>query len=73
MIDNWRMIKGYEGSYWISCFGDIKNKRGRILTPIILNGGIKVIDLYGEGLRERKLIDVLLRENYPELFKGEEL
>lgn len=70
MIDNFRMIKGYEGKYWISPFGDIRNKRGRILTPIDLGGGVKAIDLYGQGIRDRQLINVLLMENYPELFGG---
>lgn len=66
------MIKGYEGSYWIDPFGNVKNKHGRILKPVDLGGGVKAIDLYGNGLRERKLIRVLQCETYPELFEGED-
>lgn len=68
MMGNFKMIKGYEGSYWIDPYGNIKNKKGKILKPIDLGGGVKAIDLYGQGLRERKLISVLLAETYPELF-----
>lgn len=71
MVDDWRMIRGYEGKYWISPYGAIKNQRGKILNPIDLGGGIKAIDLYGQGLRDRKLINMLLLESFPELFGGE--
>lgn len=70
MTDEFRMIKGYEGKYWISPFGAIRNKHGKILSQIDLGGGIKAIDLYGQGIRDRKLINVLLIETYPELFEG---
>lgn len=67
-----KMMKGYEGKYWINQNGDVKNFAGKTLKPIILSGGVKAIDLYGDGLRERHLIGVLLQENYPELYSKEE-
>lgn len=72
MTDKFRMIKGYEGSYWIDPFGNVKNKKGKVLKPIDLGGGVKAIDLYGQGLRDRKLITVLLMETFPELFENDE-
>ncbi len=69
MTDEWRMVEGYEGKYWINPFGLIRNQHGKILSPIDLGGGVKAIDLYGEGLRERYLVKALLVENYPELFE----
>lgn len=33
MIEEWRDIEGSNGAYQISSFGQIRNKRGRILTP----------------------------------------
>lgn len=69
MTDEFRMIKGYEGRYWISPFGRVRNQHGRILTPIDLGGGVKAVDLYGHGVRDRKLINVLLTETYPELLE----
>ena len=68
--NQFRMIKGYEGKYWIDPFGNIKNKQGKLMKAIDLGGGVKAIDLYGQGLRDRKLIQVLLVENFPELFDG---
>lgn len=66
------MMKGYEGKYWINQNGDVKNFTGKTLKPIILSGGVKAVDLYGDGLRERHLISVLLQDNFPELCKEEE-
>lgn len=66
------MMKGYEGKYWINQSGDVKNFTGKTLKPIILSGGVKAVDLYGDGLRERHLISVLLQDNFPELCKEEE-
>lgn len=68
----WKMVKGYEGKYWLNQSGEVKNFTGKILKPIILSGGVKAIDLYGDGLRERHLISVLLQDNFPELCKEEE-
>lgn len=61
----WKMIKGYEGKYWLNPEGEVKNSRGLILKPIDLGHGMKAVDLYGNGLRTRKLITELLVENYP--------
>lgn len=65
----WRMVKGYEGKYWLSPDGEVKNSRGLILKPIDLGHDMKVVELYGNGLRTRKLITELLAENYPEYSK----
>lgn len=65
------MMKGYEGKYWINQSGEVKNFTGKTLKPIILSGGVKAVDLYGDGLRERHLISVLLQDNFPELCKEE--
>ena len=67
-----KMMKGYEGKYWFSQSGEVRNFMGKTLKPIILSGGVKAVDLYGDGLRERHLISVLLQDNFPELYKEEE-
>ena len=65
---DWRTIKGFEGLYWINSKGDVRNVHGKILAQTTLGGGLKVVDLYGNGQRIRKPIKTLLIEAYPELF-----
>lgn len=69
----WRPIVGYEGNYWIDSHGNIKNKQGKLLKPIDCGGGVKKIDLYGKGQRERKLVHTLVIEAFPEMFPDEEV
>lgn len=68
----WRPIKGFEGLYWISAEGSVKNKRGKILTPTLLPDGMRVVGLYGNGQREQKPVKTLMIESFPELFEEEE-
>lgn len=68
-MSEYRMIKGYEGRYWIDQQGHIKNRHGRLLSTLDLGGGVRAIDLYGQGVRDRKLINVLLLEAFPEINK----
>ncbi len=63
------MVKGFEGKYWVNPNGDVRNSRGLILKPIELGNGMRAVDLYGNGLRTRRLITELLVETFPELNK----
>lgn len=42
MKEEWKEVNGYEGLYWISNLGRIKNKHGRILKPATRNGYYRV-------------------------------
>ena len=69
---DWKAIKGFEGLYWINRNGEIKNRHGKILAKTVLDGGLQVVDLYGNGQRVRKPINMLLIEAYPEMFEEEQ-
>lgn len=53
MIEVWKPIKGYKQSYFISNFGRVRNKEGRIITQRYnRNGYLRVIlSLNGETRR----------------------
>ena len=45
-MEIWKDIKGYEGLYWISNLGRVKNKHGKILKPRLSSNGYYNICLY---------------------------
>ena len=70
MMEDWRMVKDFEGLYWINSIGQIKNKNGKVLKHYRV-GGIESVTLYGSGLRQEYPINVLLARNFPEKYMEE--
>lgn len=57
---NWKDIKGYEGLYFISDKGLVKNRKGLIMKPNLQNSGYHMIHLIKEGKRKAMLIHRLV-------------
>lgn len=58
-MEEWKAIPGYEGRYEASSHGRIRNKRGRVLAPIVHHSNYHVIHLYdGSGMRGRRNISI---------------
>jgi hypothetical protein len=54
-------LKGYEGLYRINRNGDVLGvKRNKILKPIIVNDGYKMVDLSKDSQKKRYLVHRLL-------------
>lgn len=67
MSEIWRDIKGYEGLYQISNFGNIKGlKYQKILTPKKRNDGYLNIQLYKNNKRKKFFIHRLVAETFLE-------
>jgi len=62
MREYWKPLKGYEGVYWISGTGRIRNAKRKILQPI--GSSQNFVELHKNGQRETKLIYTLVIENF---------
>jgi hypothetical protein len=79
MIEEYRAVKGYEGLYEVSNFGNVKSlKRKRVLNDIILNPpinqrGYKLVNLNKNGLKYKielhQLIAIAFLNHIPNGFK----
>lgn len=56
MKKEWNNIKGYEGLYWVSNFGDVRNKRGNILSLKDNGTGYFQVQLSKNGKKRLLLI-----------------
>lgn len=65
----WRPIMGYEGYYWVSNMGRVKNSYGKVLSKVDCGNGIFKVKLQAKGQREEKYISTLMAETFPEYFK----
>ena len=45
-MEQWKKIEGYEGLYWVSDQGRVKNREGKIMKPIIDKRGYLRITLH---------------------------
>ena len=62
-MENWKDIKGYEGSYQVSDLGRVKSLRyGNILNPYINSVGYKVVNLSENTKRVAKKVHSLVAE-----------
>lgn len=59
MEEIWKQIKGYEGLYWISNYGNIKNKK-KLLHPYKHKDGYLFIDLCKDGRKKTMSIHRLV-------------
>lgn len=63
-LEEWRPIVGYEGKYWVSDKGRVKNKDGRLMLQHLTNSGYPAIRLYSKGNENRKCIHRLIAEAF---------
>ena len=64
-MEIWKKIKDYEGLYWISNLGRVKNRHGRVLKPEIRQGYYS-IDLMKNHKRKKYRIHRLVAEAFIE-------
>jgi hypothetical protein len=57
-LELWKEIPGYEGLYWLSNHGRVKNRHGRFIAPDI--GSYKRINLSKMGICKRFSIHVIV-------------
>lgn len=67
--NTWKMLKDFEGLYWINRQGQIKNAKGQILMEHEA-GGVRSVILYGSGLRQKYPVDMLILMNFPDMKGG---
>lgn len=64
-MENWKDIKGYEGSYQVSDLGRVKSLRyGNILNPYTGNHGYKVVNLSEDKRRTTIMVHILVAESF---------
>lgn len=63
MVEEWKDIKGYEGLYEISNYGNVKNKKGNILKPYDNKGYLR-IGLSKNNKRKQYLLHVLVATHF---------
>jgi hypothetical protein len=52
MNEIWIELQNYEGIYWVSSFGNVRNAAGKYLSSQITNSGYCLVHLYKQGLRK---------------------
>ena len=64
-MENWKDIKGYEGSYQVSDLGRVKSLRyGNILNPYTGSHGYKVVNLSENKKRTAIMVHILVAESF---------
>ena len=66
MNEIWRPIPGYEGYYWLSNFGRVKNSHNKILARVDCGNGLYKVKLQANGQREERYMSSLMAEIFPE-------
>lgn len=73
LIEEWRDINGYEGLYYVSDWGNIKNKKGKIIAKEFFKGYYRV-HLWKNGKGKHLFIHRLVaiafipnQNNYPQI------
>lgn len=71
--EEWRDIPGYEGKYWVSSYGRIRNKN-KIMKPMICSNGYLSACLWKNNVQKKVLLHRLVAivfvpnpSNYPEV------
>lgn len=63
MNEIWKDIKGYEGLYQVSSWGNVKGKKG-ILKPYITEKGYLKVGLFKDGKNHKKRVNRLVAEAF---------
>lgn len=64
MIEEWKDIKGYEGKYFISNFGRLKNQNGLIMKPMKCSNGYLTACLWKNNCQRKILIHRLVADAF---------
>lgn len=64
MIEEWKEIKGYEGKYFISNCGRLKNQYGLIMKPMKCTNGYLTACLWKNNCQQKILIHRLVAEAF---------
>lgn len=70
MIEIWREIPGYEGKYYISNMGRLKNRSGLIMKPMVCTNGYLSACLWKGNRQKKILIHRIVAEVYIEHHPG---
>ena len=62
-MESWKEVNGYEGLYWVSTQGHVKNRHGRVLIPEIRNSYYSV-DFFKDGKRRKYRIHRLVAQAF---------
>lgn len=60
----WEPIRGFEGYYWVSRGGRIKNRKGHVLISQSNGTGYLRVDLRAKGQREQRYVHRLVAEAF---------
>ena len=60
MTEMWKDILGYEGKYYISCLGRLKNSKGVFLRPMKCTNGYLVASLWKNNQQQKILVHRLV-------------
>lgn len=63
-MDNWFPIPGYEGVYWITKSGKVRNAKGHVLTPVGDETIGYRVELRNNGQRNRVFVSDLLAKTF---------
>lgn len=64
MKESWKEVKGYEGLYWVSNLGHIKNKHDHVLKPEYSNKDYACVSLCKNNKNVKKRIHRLVAEAF---------
>ena len=63
MKEKWKEIKGYEGKYWISNYGRLKNKE-QIMKPMASTNGYLIACLWKNNIQKKIVLHRLVAEAF---------
>lgn len=63
MKEKWKEIKGYEGKYWISNYGRLKNKE-QIMKPMVSTNGYLIACLWKNNIQKKIVLHRLVAEAF---------
>ena len=66
MNEVWKAIPGYEGYYWLSNVGRVRNSDNKILACVDCGNGLYKVKLQANGQREERYMSSLMAEIFPE-------
>lgn len=65
-MEIWTEIKDFEGLYWVSTWGRVKNSRDQIITQYDNYKGYPKVHLFKKGKRYKKRVNRLVAEAFIE-------
>ena len=63
-MEEWKEVNNYEGLYWISNLGHVKNSKGKILKPTVQVNGYYKVNLIKNKISKNHTIHRLVAEAF---------